>query len=282
MIESKKNVFVSSTLGIALIIFFLGFFLIIGILGYTAPELAKQELVLRVMLKPNVPEDKALLLQKKLEKEKYIRYVYYVSKEEALKRFDLGKEYLEALDGVNPLPPALEIKLKAEYTDPKIIRKIAARLIEYDEVQEVDYPLKLIIELTQRRKLYFILSLSLGVLLAFITFLLIYNMIKLAILSKRFLIRTMELIGATRDFISKPFIQSAVAQSFIAALLADLMLFGLIKLIATQIPSVNILLTINSIKILFLSLPLVSILMGLFAGKMALNKYLGKELEKIV
>ncbi len=282
MVQSKKNIFVSSTISIALVIFFLGFFLIIGIVGYTAPEIAKQELVLRVMLKPNVTEEKALLLRKKLERERFVKEIRYVSQEEALERFDIGKEYLEALDGMNPLPPALEIKLKAEYTEPNFIKKIASRIIEYDEVQEIDYPLQLIVELTRRRKLYFMLSVALGILLAIITFFLIYNTIKLAILSKRFLIRTMELIGATREFISKPFIQSAVAQAFIAALLADLMLFGLIKLIAMQIDSVNTLLTLNPVKILFLSLPLVSILMGLFAGKLALNKYLGKDLEEII
>ncbi len=281
MVKSRKNILVTSTLSMALIMFFLAFFLFLGILGYLAPKLAQQELTLKIMLKPDVDDERALKLKRILERKPYVLSVKYISKEEALQKFDIGSEFLQAMDSINPLLPALDIKLKTEYVSPEFIRKIGNKLVEYEEVKEVNYPLNLILKLEQRKKLYLSIAIIIGVLLLIVTYILIYNTIKLSIISKRFLIRTMELLGATRSFIAKPFIQSAVVQAFLAALIADLFLYLLALGITRRMPSFKIFLELNEVKLLFLLLPLVGIVMGWLASRSAINKFLGKSLEEI-
>ncbi len=267
-----------------MIYFILGLFLFLGILGIFIPEIALRQQRLRLMLRHDVSQEQIQNLQMLLRKQPYVAAITYVSPEEGLRRLRLGKDFMQAMEGFNPIPPALEIQLKEPYLSPEWIERISHDLITFDEVYEISYPLKLLKELQKKRFLYLQLAVAVGILLLIITYLLVFNTIKLVIFSKRFLIRTMQLIGATRSFIERPFIRWAIFQGFIAAVLAILMLYSLLLLSSQEylnLLDIHLILRQPPVRFLFLGLLMAGIIMSWLSSKRALHKYLNKSLEEL-
>ncbi|NNF19873.1 MAG: ABC transporter permease, partial [Flavobacteriaceae bacterium] len=211
----------SVVLSIGLVLFLLG---ALGILVLNTKKLAdhfKEQITISVFLKDNAKEVEVEQLQKSLALADYTRTATYVPKEEAAAAYseEIGEDFMEFL-GENPLKNSVDITLKADFVSTLQIEEIAADLGEKDFVEEVSYDRPLIALLTENVQRISFWILVASALFTGIAVLLINSSIRLSIYSKRFIIKTMQMVGATKMFIRKPFIWTNLRLGMLGAVLA--------------------------------------------------------------
>ena len=215
------------------------------------------------------------MLQKDLDAKPFVKSTEYVSKDEAAAKMkeDLGEDFISFL-GDNPLPPSIDVYLYAGYTSPDSVAKIEKYVLEYPFVKEVYYEESLLFLINENVRKISLFLLIISSFLFLIAVTIINNTIRLAIYSKRFLIRTMQLVGATRSFIRKPFLIRSIYHGVLAALTAMLLLMGLLYLVEKEF---IMLFSFESTKLLVLLgvlLIIIGILINLVSTYFSVNRYL--------
>jgi cell division transport system permease protein len=193
---------------------------------------------------------------------------------------ELGEDFINFL-GDNPLPPSIDVYLFAGYTSPDSVAKIEKYVLEYPFVKEVYYQESLLFLINENVKKISLFLLVISSFLFLIAITIINNTIRLSIYSRRFLIRTMQLIGATRGFIRRPFILQSAFHGLIAALLAMCLLMGMLYLIEKEF---FLLFTFKSTNLLFLlgfSLIIIGVLINIISTFFSVNRYLGISEDKL-
>ena len=227
-----RSSYITSIISITLVLFLLG---LIGILLINAKRLSdhvKENIGFTIILNENVKEVDILRLQKSLDAQQYVKSTEYISKEEAAQELteELGEDFIEFL-GYNPLGATIDVRFYAGYANPDSISFIEGQINSYEEVKEVFYQQSLLHLVNENiRKISFIILLF-SALLFLIAVALINNTIRLSVYSKRFLINTMKLVGATRTFIRRPFLYRSAGHGILAAFIAILLLGGILYLI---------------------------------------------------
>jgi cell division transport system permease protein len=215
----------SVVLSIGLVLFLLG---VLGLLVLNTNKMAnhfKEQITLSVFLKDNAKEVEIDQLQKSLAMAEYTKSATYVTKEEAAEKHseEIGENFLDFL-GYNPLKNSIDVNLNADFVSPLQIEEIAAELTEKNYVDEVSYDEPLVGLLSENVKRVSFWILVASAVFTFIAVLLINSSIRLSIYSKRFIIKTMQMVGATKTFIRKPFIWINIKLGMLGALLALLVL----------------------------------------------------------
>lgn len=265
----------SSIISISLVLFMLG---IIGILVFNAKKLSdyvKENIGFSIFLQDDVREVDANFLRKTLDASAFVRYTEYISKERAAKELkeQLGEDFISFL-GYNPLSASLDVRMKADYANQDSINKIETFLMRFKQVKEVHYQkslVNLVNENVSRISLVIILFSSL---LLFIALVLINNTIRLTVYSRRFLINTMKLVGATWGFIRKPFLLKSILHGLYASLIAIIMLSGLILLIKKEFGDLIDIVDLQFIIIIFGVVIIIGVLINLISTYFAVNKFL--------
>ena len=215
------STYFSVVLSISLVLFLTG---ILGILLVNSKKVAdhfKEQIVMTIYIKDSAKEIELKQLQKTLRLNTATKEVNYVSKEEASKRhsYEIGEDFMEFL-GYNPLLNSIDIYFKASFLTPAMVSKISKDIALYSYVNEVVYDRPLLELLDQNiKKITFWMFLASG-LFIFIAVLLINSSIRLSIYSKRLIIKTMQLVGATKSFIRRPFIKIYLLMSAFGAIIA--------------------------------------------------------------
>ncbi|MBR6853161.1 MAG: permease-like cell division protein FtsX [Prevotella sp.] len=188
----------------------------------------KENLTVTVMLSDDVSVNGAKMLCRDLYHRPYSRNIDYISKEQALKEQTeaMGSDPSEFL-GVNPFPATLELQLKSDYANRDSLKWIAKELQKNPKITDVAYQVDLMDSVNRNLTKLNLLLLGLAVLLTFVSFSLINNTVRLSVYSRRFLIHTMKLVGASWGFIRRPFMNQALLIGVIAAILAIAVLGGL-------------------------------------------------------
>lgn len=267
---------------VSLVLFMLG---ILGLVLINARELSdyfRESLSFSVMLDDNAKEADIRMLQKDLDAKDYIKATKYVSKDEAAAKMkeELGEDFVNFL-GDNPLPPSIDVYLVSQYTVPDSVAKIEKYILEYPFVQEVYYQESLLFLINENVKKISLFLLVISSFLFLIALTIINNTIRLAIYSRRFLIRTMQLVGATRAFIRKPFLLQGALQGFLAALIAILLLMGLLYLVEKEFFMMFTIESTNLLVLLGLVLIITGILISIISTWFSVNRYLGIEEDKL-
>ena len=237
-----KSSYLSVVISIALVLFMVG---ILGMVVLKSTKIAahfKEKVAVTLFLKENVSEEQAKVLEQSLKRNIYVNTTEFISKEDAAKAYseDLGEDFLEFL-GTNPLKNAIDIHLKSDYVDPEKMEVIKAELLNNSYVLEVIYDAPLIHLLTQNiQKISFWILVIAGF-FTIVAILLINSSIRLSIYSKRFTIKTMQMVGATRRFIRKPFILKSIQLGVFGALIASLGLGFVLYSISEQLPELDLL-----------------------------------------
>lgn len=265
----------SVVLSIALVLFLLG---ILGLLVLNTKKLAdhfKEQITLSVFLKDTAKPVEVDQLQKSLAMADYTKSALYVSKEDAAEQYseDIGENFQEFL-GYNPLKNSFDVHLKADFVSPEQVAEIATSLSNKSFVDEVSYDEPLISLLNDNVK-----KISLWILLASAVFtviavLLINSSIRLSIYSKRFIIKTMQMVGATKTFIRKPFIFKNVKLGIYGSLIALLALSGVLYYINTTFPELGIFTDVTWLIGLFLGVLLLGILISYISTFFATQRFL--------
>ncbi len=276
------NSYFTTVISITLVLFLLG---AVGYLLLNANRLSnyvKENIGFNIVLKDNVREVEVKRLQKYLDASSYVKSTKYVDKDEAAEELkaQLGEDFVDFL-GYNPLLSSIEVKLFAQYANPDSIKKVEQVFNSFNQVKEVYYQKNLIEKVNENVNKISLVLLAFSILLLLIAIALINNTIRLSIYAKRFLINTMQLVGATKGFIRQPFIGISVFQGFIGAVIANGMLAGLIYLLNNELGGFIGFDNIELIGILFVLVILVGIVLSFISTFFAVNKYLRLKTDQL-
>ncbi len=228
---------VTTVISITLVLFLAGLLGTIILHARKVSDYVKENIGFSIMVREGIRESGIVELKKQLDREPYVKSSEYIPKERAaeLLEEELGEDFIGFL-GYNPLLSSIQLKLKAVYTQPDSLRQIEQQLVLLPQVKEVFYQRSLV-DLINRNieRISLILS-GFGLMLLFIAIVLINNTIRLSIYAKRFIIRSMQLVGATESFIRKPFLYRSMAHGFLSALFALGMLVFVLFFSIEQLP----------------------------------------------
>lgn len=269
--------------------------LVVGLFGlllvhaHKISGVVKENLEVQVFLERGLPSTQMLRLQRTLAQKPYIAYrqqqpqVRFLSKEEGVKQFiDRTGEDPVALLGDNPLRDAFILKLNPEFAlDSAQLRRISQDLQQQQGVFEVTYPQTLITSVNQNIRKISLVLLGFAVVLLLVVAVLINNTIKLALFSQRFLIRSMQLVGATSWFIQKPFLRRATWQGIMSGALAALLLLALLQYAYYQFDDLALLRDDRLIGAVLLTLLVLGGVIGFFSSYRAVRKYLRMSLDDL-
>ena len=281
--ESFFNLHFTSTVSISLVLFVIGLIVSLYLTTHYFTVKSKENISLSIILNDTISETDLSRLERYLNATEYTKQVVYISRDSALKEHiaAIGEDPSEFL-GYNPLSASLEVFLTSEYASTDSINSvILPRLQIFDGITNITYQ-KEMIELLNNNinKLSLILSL-IALVMLFISIVLINNTIRLSIYSKRFIINTMQLVGAKNSFIRHPFVRRSIINSFIATFLALLMLGGSIYLVQTQIGVAINLYQLEIITPVVVVIFFVSLIINYIATVAAVNRYLRMRTEQL-
>jgi cell division transport system permease protein len=275
-----RSSYLTLVVSVSLVLFLLG---VLGLVLINARELSdylRESLSFSIMLDDEAKEPDIRMLQKDLDAKPYVKATEYVSKDAAAVKMkkELGEDFISFL-GDNPLPPTIDVYLYAGYTSPDSVAKIEKYVREYPFVKEVYYQESLLFLINENVRKISIFLLVISTFLFLIALTIINNTIRISIYSKRFLIRTMQLVGASRAFIRKPFLLQSAFHGLLAALIAMSLLMGLLYLIEKEF-----LLSFKSTYLMFLlgiSLIITGVIINVISTFFSVNRYLSISEDKL-
>ena len=272
----------TSMISISLVLFMLG---LIGFLVLNARKLSdyvKENIGFTVFLRDGIKEADAYQIQKNLDTKIYVKETMYITAEQAARDFqeEIGENFIDFL-GFNPLVPSIDVKLYADYANPDSIEMIEKDLQEFTEIKEVHYQKSLVSLINENVKKISLFILLISVILFLIAFALINNTIRLAVYSKRFLIRTMQLVGATNGFIRRPFLANSLIQGSLGAIIAIAMLTGMIYFLQQELDGIIGLKDLSTLGILFSCVLILGEIINWISTYFAVNKYLNIKTDKL-
>lgn len=273
--KKTKSVYISTVISIALVLLMIGLLGLILVNAKNLSKYVKENIVLNIIVNENINEGDILTLQKDIEKDNYILRTEYISKDLAAKNLkeDLGEDFVEYL-GKNPLLPSIDIYLKEQYANSDSIQTFIQNITKNSKVKEVVYQQSLIDMVNQNIRNISMVVLAFAIILLIIAIALINNTIRLSIYSQRFLIKSMQLIGATKSFIRRPYILYGIVHGLIGALIAILLLIFTLHFAQKQIPEIVILGNWTEFGLIFIFIIILGILISGLSTYFAVTKYL--------
>jgi cell division transport system permease protein len=264
------------------VLFLLG---VLGLLVLNAKRLSdyvKENIGFSIILKEEVKEVETKRLQKILDASEYVKSTNYVTKEEAAEELqaELGENFIDFL-GYNPLLASIDVHLQARYANSDSIQMIKKDLKKYGQIKEVFYQESLINLVNQNIQKIGLFIIVFSGFLFLVAIALINNTIRLAIYSKRFIINTMQLVGATRGFIRRPFLFRGILQGIYASIISMIMLSGVIYFFQNEFDKIVSLQDIEIVAPLFGAVLLIGILISWMSTFFAVNKYLKIKVDKL-
>jgi len=277
-----RSSYLTLVVSVSLVLFLLG---ILGLVLINAKGLSdyfRESLSFWVMLDDDAKEADIRLLQKDLDAKTYIKSTEYVSKDEAAAKMkeELGEDFISFL-GDNPLPPSIDVYLVSDYTSPDSVAKIEKYILEYPFVKEVYYQESLLYLINENVNKISLFLLVISLFLFLIALTIINNTIRISIYSRRFLIRTMQLVGATRAFIRKPFIVQSAFHGFLAALISMILLMGLLYMIEKEFFLMFTFENTNLLILLGLAIIATGVLINIVSTYFSVNRYLSISEDKL-
>jgi len=272
----------SVILSIALVLFLLG---LLGLLILNAKKLAdhfKEQVTVTIYLKNSAKEIERKQLEKSLAMTKYVKSTVYVSKEQAVEfmKAENGEDFMSFL-GFNPLQNSIDVNLKADFVTSEQLQNISKEALSKAFVDEVSYDNDLVNLMNNNVKKISLWVLIISALFTLIAVLLINSSIRLAVYSKRFTIKTMQMVGATKRFIRKPFIWQSVRLGIIGAILAIGGVAVVLFYINKTFPELQLMRTPLLIFLLFLTIFLLGIVMTWISTFFATQRFLNLKTDQL-
>lgn len=267
--------FITSSISTMLVLLLLGMVVFFVMSANNLSDYVRENIGFTILVSDDMKEPEALKFQKELNGKAFVKESQYISKEQALKEQTeaMGTDPAEFL-GYNPFTASIEIKLNAEYANSDSIAWIEKLILKNKKVMEVNYPQDLLDAVNRNIQRISMLLLGLAALLTLISFALINNTIRLAIYSKRFLIHTMKLVGASWGFIRKPFLVRNLWIGILAAVLADAVLMGMAYMLVKYEPELIDIVTPQTMLWVLLSVFVFGVAITWMCAYISINKYL--------
>jgi cell division transport system permease protein len=280
--RSKPN-YIYSIIGVAIVLFIMGIMGWLFINLHTIGDNFKEDIRISVYLK-TADKNTVNSIQQFIASKPYAKNVEFVSKEKAkaIWNKENNEDWAQILD-INPLPESVDFFAKAKYVNTDSLTKITSNIQNQfkNDVADIQYPKSLVTNLNERATKIGLIFLVLSIILCVIVIISIDNTIRLAMFSNRFLIKTMQMVGATRGFISKPLLVRALLNGLGSAFIAIFLLFGLIEWASTQFPQIKNLQGIKSSILLFGGLIIIGVSISVFSTYRSVLKYLKMKLDDL-
>jgi len=270
-----KTSYISTIVSITMVLYVLGLLGIIIMHTQKLSEYVKENIGFSVILMDNAKTEDITSLQASFQEMEAVKTIEFISKDKAAEDLtrELGEDFVAFL-GYNPLFPSLEVKINAPWANPDSLEVFEEKVMDSRIVKEVDYQKNLVHIVNENvRKIGFVLLLF-GILLLVIAFTLINNTIRLSVFSKRFLIKSMQLIGATRTFIRKPFVIKGIVQGIIGAFIAIALLLASLYGARQSVPELVSFQDTETLVSLFIIVVILGIIISWISTWFAVKKYL--------
>ncbi len=273
--KKTKTIYISTIFSIALVLLMLGMLGLILVHAKNLSNYVKENIVLNIIVDEGAKETDILAFQKQLNSNTVVKQTLYVNKEVAQHNLtkDLGEDFVNFL-GYNPLLSTIDVYLKADYANTKSIDALKKSLEKNPIVKEVIYQSSLIDMVNKNISTIGLIVLGFAIVLLVIAIALINNTIRLAIFSQRFLIKSMQLVGATKNFIRKPFILVAALHGLIASFIAIIILLGILYYAQKEIPEIVILRNYTEFGFVLIAMVAVGIFITAISTLFAVSRYL--------
>ena len=267
--------FITSSISTTLVLLLLGLVVFFVLGAHNLSVYVKENINFSILISDDMKESDILKLQKKLDKEPFVKETEYISKKQALREQTeaMGTDPQEFL-GYNPFTASIEIKLHSDYANSDSIAKIEKKIKRKTNIQEVLYQKDLIDAVNDNIRNISLMLLSLAVILTFISFALINNTIRLTIYSKRFLIHTMKLVGASWSFIRRPFLRRNFWIGVLSAVIADAVLWGAAYWLVSYEPELIRVITPEVMLLVSVAVLVFGVLITWLCALLSINKYL--------
>lgn len=277
-----RSSYLSVIVSIALVLFLVGLLGLIVLKTNSITKHFKEKVAITVFLNDNAKDSDVETLQAELRKSAYAKTVTYISKDEAAKIYskDIGENFLEFL-GENPLKNAIDISLKSEFVTPEIMAGIEKELVLRNIVSEVTYDKPLIELLSKNINRLSFWMLLFSALFTLIAVVLINGSIRLSVYSKRFTIKTMQMVGATKSFIRVPFILQSVKLGIAGALVSIAGLVAFISYLNKNIPELELFSDVNLLAIVFFGIIGLGILITWLSTFFATQRFLNLRSDEL-
>jgi cell division transport system permease protein len=280
--QRGKPSYFMSILGVTLVLFLLG---IVGWLTINSQKLMqyfKESVEVQVFLKPNAADTARMALQKYITEQPYTKTVVYTDKETAKQKWlETGNEdFTEFLEN-SLLPTSIDFNLKADYVDSAQLASIKTMLVSFPIVDEVRYPNSVVGKMQRNFNIMSLVLAGIAILIAVLVIILIDNTIRLAMFSNRFIIKTMQMVGATRWFIAKPLNVRAIINGAISALIAIVLVYFVVLTAERFLPDLKALHDNGLLFRLFFALIIIGITITVFSTHRSVLKYLRMKLDEL-
>lgn len=267
--------FITSSISTTLVLLLLGLVVFFVLAANNLSVYVRENINFSVLISDDMKETDILKLQKRLNNEPFVKETEYISKKQALKEQTeaMGTDPQEFL-GYNPFTASIEIKLHSDYANSDSIAKIEKLIKRNTNIQDVLYQKDLIDAVNENIRNISLVLLALAVMLTFISFALINNTIRLAIYSKRFLIHTMKLVGASWGFIRRPFLKRNIWSGVLAAFIADTILMGATYWLVSYEPELIRVITPEVMLLVSGAVLVFGVVITFLCAYLSINKYL--------
>jgi cell division transport system permease protein len=277
-----RSSYISVTASTTLVLFILA---LIGLLVLSSDRLSrhiKENFAVGLTIESGIKDTDREQLMESLRMADYVKDVRYVSKEDALQvlKDDLGEDFVEFV-GENPLSDKIELYLLSQYANSAYIDSVGVVLQENPMIRSVEYHRLMLDEINSNIRTIGLWLVAFAGLFLVVSVVLINNAVRLAIYSKRFIIKTMQLVGATRGFISSPFVRRMMLNGLLSAVIALLCMTGLIYYLYEYLPEYRVVMDFRMIGILYVAVLLVSIVLTGMSAHVSVRKFLRMKAEDL-
>ncbi len=282
--KTLRSSYLSGIISISLVLFLLGILGVLLLQANAVAQYVKENFQVTLILNDTVSQQTIDSLTGALQNNEMVRSCTVITKEEAAKKLqaELGEDFVQFL-GYNPLNASIDVSFKAEYVNDSLFQRIDKTTAQLGFIKEVFYQKTLVEKINHNLKTISIVILGFSAILLFVAVVLINNTIRINLYARRMLIRSMQLVGATRNFIRNPFLVKAMLHGLYAALVAGLMVYSLVYLVRTKYSELNLFI-VNDITMwaaLLGGLILAGVLISLISTYFAVNKWLGKRANEL-
>ena len=267
--------FITSCISTTLVLILLGTITLFVLVAQNLSTYVRENINVSVLLSDDLVEDDVKGLQAEFAKQPYVKSIDYISKEQALKEQTeaMGTDPTEFID-INPFTASFEIKMKSEFANNDSLTNIVRRIKANDKIIDVLYQKELMQSVNDNISKLSLILLIIAALFTYISFELINNTVRLTIFARRFLINTMKLVGASWNFIRRPFLKQALTLGIVSAILADVLIYFGVQWLEKFEPDIQAVIDLKVLIIVGITVLAFGLLITFLCTYVSLGKYL--------
>lgn len=280
--RKARRTTVTAVISISLVLFLLGMFSVLVMNAKMLSDYIKENLEVQIYVQEDAELRDIKTLERQLKAYPYVKKLDFISKETAVKILtdDLGENFVDFL-GYNPLLASFNLTVNAAYANSDSLQLVKKELLANPIVKEVYYQANVLDLINKNLQTIAIVIGGFSVLLLLITVTLINNSIRLSLYSQRFIIKSMQLVGATGWFIKRPYLGKSLLQGLISSLIAGGMLYGLLQVADAQLPDLKSLRNEQHTLFIGLGMLLIGLFISFFSTWIAISKYLRNKIDDL-